>query len=266
MIIIGERLNSSRRPVLEALRAVNEEYILRDARAQHAAGASYIDVNAAALLGREVETLKWIIPLLQRGVGAPLAIDTPNVEAMEAGLRLHEGQAVLNSLSGEARRLERLLPVIRERKPRVIVLCLDDAGMPDSSDKEVAIAQRMVDLLAREGTGPGDIFIDPLVRPVATDEGAVRLFLESLEKIKQRLPDVPTVAGISNVSFGLPERKVLNRTLLMLALERGLDAAIIDPLDKDMLGASSSTDALLGRDPGLRRYLALMRKKKPRPA
>ena len=128
------------------------------------------------------------------------------------------------------------------------------------ADKALSIARRMVDLLDGEGLQPEDIFIDPLVRPIGVDQGAGRLFLESLDKIKSSLPDVKTVAGISNVSYGLPERHLLNRALLLLAMQRGLDAAILDPLEKGMLAAATSAEALLGDDPGLKKYLAFIRK------
>jgi 5-methyltetrahydrofolate--homocysteine methyltransferase len=260
MIIIGERLNSSRRPVLEALRDRDEEYVLKEARRQEKAGASYLDVNTAALLGKEIETLAWVIPLLQRELCLPLSLDTPNLKAMEEGLRLHEGRALLNSLTGEAERMKRVLPLIKEYKPRIIALCLDDEGLPASSAKELAVAQRLVDLLEKEGVNPQDIFVDPLVRPVGVDQNAVNLFLESLEKIKESLPSVRTVAGISNVSFGLPQRRLLNAAMLVLGLEKGLDAAILDPLDREIMAALASSEALLGHDPGLKNYLAFARK------
>jgi cobalamin-dependent methionine synthase I len=262
MIIIGERLNSSRRAVAEALRTRDSEYVLKEAKAQEQAGAHYIDINAAAVLGQEVETLKWVVPLLRGGLKVPLAIDTPNREAMEVALSLHDGQALLNSMTGETSSVQRLLPLLKEHKPRVIVLCLDDAGLPANSDKEVAIARRMVDQLVREGVAPDDILVDPLVRPVATDQRAVGLFLESLEKIKHSLPHIKTVAGISNVSFGLPQRRLLNRALLVLARGRGLDAAILDPLDKDMQAARAATQALLGQDASFGDFLAFARRLK----
>lgn len=263
MIVIGERLNSSRRAVLEALRARDEAYLVGEARAQQAAGASYIDLNAAALLDREIETLAWAVPLLQRELEVALAIDTPRAEAMEAGLRLHKGTAVLNSLTGETGSLRRLLPVVREHKPRVIALCLDDEGIPATADREVAIARRLVETLEGEGVAPQDIFIDPLVRPVGVDPDATTQFLTALEAIKRHLPQVKTVAGISNVSFGLPLRRVLNRALLMLVLDKGLDAAILDPLDKDMMSTLAAGRVLLGKDPGYKDFLRLARSQKP---
>jgi 5-methyltetrahydrofolate--homocysteine methyltransferase len=262
MIIVGERLNSSRRSVLEALNRKDKKYVVNQAKRQENAGASYIDLNTAALLDEEVQTLKWTIPLLQKKLRIPLSIDTPNPEAMEAGLKIHKGQALLNSLSGEANRIKTFLPFIKEYRPRIIVLCLDDEGLPETSDKELSIARKMVNLLDKEGVDHKDIFIDPLVRPIGVDQKAGELFLEALEKVKKNLPSVNTIAGVSNVSFGLPRRKSLNRAFLVLALRRGLDAAILDPLDREILAAMRSAEALLGKDPSLKDYLTFIRSSK----
>lgn len=259
MIIVGERLNSSRPPVLKAMEERNEEFIIKEAKRQEEAGASYIDLNTAALLDKEIQTLKWAIPLLQGELTIPLSIDTPNPEAMEQGLNLHEGQALLNSLTGEVERIKTFLPLVRDYKPRIIALCLDESGLPDTSDKELSIAKRMVDLLEGEGVKAEDIFVDPLVRPIGVDPNMANLFLESLDKIKKNLPEVKTIGGISNVSFGLPQRKLLNRIFLTLALSKGLDAAILDPLDKEILPTIHSSQALLGKDPSLKKYLVFMK-------
>jgi len=261
MIIIGERLNSTRRPVLEAMQRRYGDFLAAEAVRQKDAGADYIDLNAAALMEEEVPTLTWAIPLLQKAVLLPLAIDSPNPEAIEAGLKVHEGRAIVNSLTAERSRIKRLLPLIREHKPRVIVLCLDDSGLPKDADTALTIARKMVELLACQGLSSEDIFIDPLVRPVAADSGAVRLFLDSLAAIKKALPEVRTIAGLSNVSFGLPQRGLINRTLLALAMGQGLDAAICDPSDKDLQASFRAADALLGRDPSLKAYLRFARNK-----
>jgi len=261
VIIVGERLNSTRRPVYEALARKDRDYLIREARKQKEAGAAFIDLNTATLLDREVETLEWAVPILQKEAGVALSIDTPNPKAMEVALRLHEGQAILNSLTAESGKVKRMLPIIREARPLVIVLCLDDQGLPKAAEKEAAIAQEMVNFLGREGIEPDRIFVDPLVRPVAVDEEAGKLFLASLRKIKQTLPGVRTIAGLSNVSFGLPRRSLLNRSFLALALMEGLDAAILDPLDRELTATLGAVEALLGRDTSLQRFLALARKR-----
>ncbi len=248
--------------MLEALSRKDKKYLVDQAKKQQNAGASYIDLNTAALVDKEVQTLKWAIPLLQEELRIPLSIDTPNPEAMEAGLEIHKGQALLNSISGEANRIKTFLPLIKEYKPRIIALCLDDQGLPDTSDKELSIARKIVNLLDKERVEHKDIFIDPLVRPIGVDQKAGELFLEALEKIKKDLPSVSTIAGVSNVSFGLPKRKSLNRAFLVLALQKGLDAAILDPLDKEILAALHSSKALLGKDRSLKGYLTFVRSSK----
>jgi cobalamin-dependent methionine synthase I len=261
MIIIGERLNSTRRSVLEAMQRRCGDFLAMEAVRQKDAGADYIDLNAAALMEEELPTLIWAIPLIQKAVSLPLAIDSPNPEAIETGLKVHQGQAIVNSLTTERRKIERLLPLIREHKPRVIVLCLDDNGLPKKPDTALTIARKMVELLSCQGLSSEDIFVDPLVRPIAADPEAVRLFLASLAAIREALPEVRTIAGLSNVSFGLPHRGLINRTLLALAMGQDLDAAICDPSDKDLQGTLRAADALLGRDPSLKAYLRFARNK-----
>jgi len=259
MIIVGERLNSSRKPVFQALQKKDEKFLLNEALKQEQAGASFIDLNTAALLGKEVETLKWTIPLLQKKLSVPLSIDTPNPQAMEEGLRIHQGKALLNSLSGEIKKIKSIVPLIKEYKPYVITLCMDERGLPKSSEEELSIAIKMVNLLEKEGINLEDIFIDPLVRTIGADQEAALLFLESLQKIKKNMPEVKTIAGLSNVSFGLPNRSLINSTFLALALQAGLDAAIIDPLDKKLIASLYSAQALLGKDPSLKNYLKAVR-------
>jgi 5-methyltetrahydrofolate--homocysteine methyltransferase len=180
---------------------------------------------------------------------------------MEAALNIHQGRALLNSLSGDAKCLREMIPLIRDYRPRVIALCLDESGPPQSADHALSKAERMVGLLAREGVSPEDIFIDPLVRPIGVDSNSGALFLESVERIKKNLPDVKTIAGLSNVSFGLPQRRQLNRTFLALALSRGLDAAICDPLDDELQATLHAAQALLGKDPSLKKYLKAFRER-----
>ena len=261
MIIVGERLNSSRKSVLEALERRDEQFLIDQAVNQERAGASYIDINAAALMDAETPTLRWAIPLLQKNIRVPLSLDTPNPEAMEEALKIHQGRALLNSLAGDAKCLQALIPLIRDYKPRVIALCLDEKGPPESSGYALSRAEKMAGLLVREGVSPEDIFVDPLVRPIGVDSNSGALFLESVEKIKKHLPGVKTIAGLSNVSFGLPQRRQLNRTFLVLALSRGLDAAICDPLDEELQATLHATQALLGKDPSLKKYLKAVRER-----
>jgi cobalamin-dependent methionine synthase I len=261
MILIGERLNSSRKSVLEAFQNRDERFLLDEAKKQEQAGASYIDINAAALVEGETETLRWAIPLLQREVHIPLSLDTPNPEAIEEALKAYRGKPLLNSLTGEPKCIKALIPLIRNFKPRVIALCLDENGPPENAADALFLAEKMVSLLTKEGISSQDIFIDPLVRPIGVEGNAASLFLESIEKIKRSFPEIKTIAGLSNVSFGLPQRKLLNRTFLVLALQSGLDAAICDPLDGELQAALAAAQALMGEDPSLKKYLRFIREK-----
>lgn len=262
MIIVGERLNSTRTEVLAALRRGDDDWIVGQAKKQEEAGAAFIDLNCAALMEGEVETLSRLVPLLQDRLDVPLSIDSPNPAALEAGLRIHRGRPLLNSISGESKRLEALLPLVGEFKPKVIALCLDDDGLPGNAEKSLEIARRLAGLLTGRGLAPGDVFLDPLVRPVGVDPGSVRRFLDALGMIKSGLPGFNAVAGLSNVSFGMPGRRLLNRMFLVLCLERGLDAAILDPLDEDVMDALSAAECLLSGAEPTRRYLQRARLKK----
>jgi len=261
MIIIGERLNSNRPAVRDALARRDRAFLIDEARLQVRSGAGYLDLNAATLLEREKEGLCWAVPLLQKAVDVPLSLDTPDPEAMEAALQVHRGRAFLNSLTGEDKKLRKLLPMIRDHTPRVIVLCLDDYGPAPTPERALAIAQRVSGLLIEQGVAPTDIFIDPLLRPLGTDRNSAVRFLDSLRKIKQWIPGVKTVVGLSNVSFGLPQRRLFNRTMLALAVEAGLQAAICDPLDSDLRAAMAASEALLGLDPSLGRFLRFFRER-----
>ncbi|OGD30365.1 MAG: hypothetical protein A2Y56_09155 [Candidatus Aminicenantes bacterium RBG_13_63_10] len=264
MIIIGERLNSTRTDVLDALRRRDGDWLLGQAKKQEEAGAQFVDFNCAALLDGEIDALEQFVPLLRAGIGVPLSLDSPNPRALEAGLKLHPGRPLLNSLSGESKKIKELLPLIREFRPKVIVLCLDDDGLPHEPGKTLDIARRLAGLLQDHGLAPEDVFLDPLVHPVGVEAGAGHRFLRALEMIKADLPAFRTIAGISNVSFGLPRRRLINRTFLALCLERGLEAAILDPLDEDLMDSLSAARALIGREEAMREFLLRSRKMKLR--
>lgn len=262
MIIIGERLNSSRSAVLSAMARRDDGFLIAQAQDQEKAGAAYIDLNCAALLEEEAAGLTWAVPLIQKHVKAPLSLDSPNPEALAAALKIHRGRALLNSLSGEPKKLAALLPLIREHRPKVIVLCLDEEGAPKDAEAVYSLGARLVERLLAQGLASEDIFLDALVHPVGVEAAAPRRFLRSLALLKERLPQVRTIAGLSNVSFGLPERRLVNRTFLTLALAEGLDAAILDPLDKDLMDTLVASEALLGRDESLKGFLRHARAKK----
>lgn len=260
MIIIGERINSTRKPIAAALEVRNAEHILNEARRQRDAGAVYLDVNTAMMRSDEPAVMAWVIELIQGGLPEVLvAIDSANPAAVEAGFKAHKGRPILNSINGEKERREALVPLIREYKPRVIGLTINDEGVTQDADKRYGIGAELIELLARNDVDLDDIFIDPLIFPVSAELQAGNVSLTIMGRLKEHFPGVHTVCGLSNISFGLPERKLINQVYMMLAMGRGLDAAIVDPLDRRMMASIITANTLLGRDKACKNYLKAYR-------
>jgi cobalamin-dependent methionine synthase I len=260
MIIVGERINSTRKPIQEALQAGNEAALVAEAQGQWAAGAHYLDVNTATMLDAETEWMKRLVTGIQTTIPeALLSIDSPNAAALEAGLRAHRGQALLNSITGERDRIEAVLPLVREFRPRVIALTMDDGGLQRDADQRFAVGARLIERLTHEGVVPNDVFVDPLIFPVSAEEDAGLIALAIMDRLKAAYPGVHTICGLSNVSHGLPLRKQVNQDYMIMAMSRGLDAVIVDPLDQRMMVNVLTAGLLLGRDPGCKAYLTAYR-------
>jgi 5-methyltetrahydrofolate--homocysteine methyltransferase len=260
VIVVGERLNSTRPAIQQALEARDEAALLGEARRQVDAGADYLDVNTATLLEGEEACMAWLVTRIQEALpGTLLAVDSPSATALGAGLAAHRGRALLNSITAERDRLDAVLPLVREHRPRVIALTLDDEGLQRDAEARFAIGARLVDLLTGAGVAPGDIFVDPLVFPVSAEGDAALVALGIMDRLKAAYPGVHAICGVSNVSHGLPLRRQVNQTFMVMAMARGLDAAIIDPLDPRMMVNILTARLLLGEDPGCRAYLAAYR-------
>ncbi len=260
MIIIGERINSTRKPITAALEARDAEHILEEARRQSSAGAAYLDVNTAMMRSAEAEVMTWVIKLIQAELpDALIAIDSANPEAVEAGFKAHKGRPLLNSINAEKERMDALIPLIREYNPRVIALTIDDGGISQEADTRYRLGAELIELLAKNQIDLGDIFIDPLIFPVSAELQAGNTSLAIISRLKQEYPGVHTVCGLSNISFGLPERKLINQVYMVLALGQGLDAAIIDPLDRRMMANIITATTLLGQDRVCKNYLKAYR-------
>jgi cobalamin-dependent methionine synthase I len=248
VIVVGERLNSTRKSVAEAVDRCDLRYIQDAAVAQVRAGADFLDVNAGTFLDSEPEKLAWMVETVQGAVDIPLSIDSVNVEAVERALAVHRGRALLNSVSGEKGRIERLAPLIRKHKPLLIALCMDEAGLPDTVEKTVHSAQGVIEKLAGLGVGPEDIFLDPLIRPIGTNSSHGMLGIDSTAELKHRFPAAKTICGLSNVSYGLPKRKLLNQSYLPMLIAAGLGAVIADTLDRRLMASLRASLALSGSD------------------
>jgi cobalamin-dependent methionine synthase I len=261
MIIIGERINSTRKPITAALKDRDGAYILSEARRQWDAGASYLDVNTAMMRADEPEFMTWVIELIQGEIPESLiAIDSANPAAVEAGFKAHKGRPLLNSINCERDRMDHLVPIIREHKPRVIGLTINDEGITQDPDKRYGLGAELIELLTKNEIDVDDIFIDPLIFPVSAELQAGNVSLNIMGRLKENYPGVHTVCGLSNISFGLPERKLINQIYMALAMGRGLDAAIIDPLDRRMMATITTATTLLGKDKACKNFLKTYRR------
>ncbi|MBN2123938.1 MAG: methyltetrahydrofolate cobalamin methyltransferase [Deltaproteobacteria bacterium] len=262
MLIIGELINSSRKGIAAAIEARDAETIRKLARDQAEGGAHYIDVNAGTFGDREGEHLRWLIENVQEAVDLPCCIDSPNPQAIEAALAVHRGTAMINSVSLEKERCEGLLPLVAGTDLRIVALCMSDSGMPRTAEDRLQVAERLVDILVKNNLAPEQIYVDPLVQSVATDQSFGREFLEAVERIMTRLGGVHTICGLSNVSYGLPLRRELNRTFMAMAIAKGLDAAILDPMDRPMMAAVLAAETLAGRDRFCMNFIKAYREKR----
>jgi cobalamin-dependent methionine synthase I len=260
MLIIGERINSTRKAIAPAVKERNAALILEEARKQTAAGAHYLDCNGATV-GRdqEPEALCWLVRTVQEDLDVPISLDSPNPDAIAAALEVHRGTAIINSITAEREKLERLLPIVRDYRTKVIALCMDDEGMPQTGEGRVRIGLRLVARLLAAGVPEENVIVDPLLVPISVDSSQGNHVLEAITSLKRHFPRIKVGVGLSNVSYGLPERRWLNRAMLLLAMGAGLDAVICDPTDQDLMGIVLAADALLGRDEFCAGYLAAAR-------
>jgi cobalamin-dependent methionine synthase I len=262
MIIVGELINASRKAVGEAISAQNAEAIKKLAVDQHEAGANYIDVNAGIFVGQEAGYLQWLVKTVQGAVDAPCCIDSPDPKAIENALSVHKGTAMINSISLEKDRYNALLPVVAGTDLKVVALCMSDEGMPETTEDRVKIADQLINDLVKNNIPLDNIYVDPLVQPVSTKSTFGDEFLNAVDEIMTRFKGVHTICGLSNISYGLPLRQMLNQTFAVMAIARGLDALIINPLDRKMIQNLIAAETLAGRDDYCMNYLKAYRKKK----
>lgn len=251
MFIIGEKLNSTRKKVREMIENRDIALIQDLARKQMESGADMLDVNSSAAGGDKAENMSWLVKTVQEVVDVPLCIDSPNPEEIKIGLETHDwdkGKALVNSITGEKEKIDRLLPVIKRYHCAVIALAMDERGISDHSKTRVEIADRLIKLLREAGLPFQDIYIDPLVVPIGTNDQNGLITMETIRCVREAYPEVRIVTGLSNISFGLPERKLINQVFMMLTMGCGMDAAIIDPTDKRMMAMIKTASVLLGED------------------
>jgi 5-methyltetrahydrofolate--homocysteine methyltransferase len=255
MIIIGELINASRKAIGSAIEAQDAAAIQKVAEDQHAAGANYIDVNAGIFVKKEPEYLTWLVQTVQQVVDGPCAIDSPNPKAIEAALTVHQGTPMINSISLEKERYENLMPIIAGTDMKVIALCMSDEGMPKTVEDRLKIADKLVNGLLQNNVRLENIYVDPLVQPLSVDDTFGTEFINSVEQIMQKFEGVHTACGLSNISYGLPVRPFLNQTFMVMAITKGLDGAIVNPLDKKMMANITAAETLAGKDSFCMKFL-----------
>jgi len=264
MFIVGERINATRKRVGEAVLRQDADLIQREALRQVEAGADMLDVNGG-IDARDAEFLPWLVQVVQDAVDVPLCLDSPNPEALRRALPLCKQQPMINSITDEPDRLKEFLPLVTQYKTRIVALCMGPSGPPSGAEDRLAIATTLIGRLTDAGVPPEDIYVDAGIFPVSSAPEQPRSVLEALGLVAQRFPQVHTIGGMSNVSFGLPLRKLLNTVFLTMAMSRGLDSAIVDPCDQQLMANIAAAEALLGRDEYCTSYLRAYRQGKLEP-
>lgn len=261
MIVIGEKINSTRKPIREAIAKKDAAFLQGLARDQARAGADYLDVNTGAFLEEEARLMEWLVQIIHEAVELPLALDSANPAALEAGLKVsvNNGKPIINSITAEEAKFKKVVPLVLKYDASVLALSLDDNGISKTVEDRFAVAQRLIEALCAEGVTQDRIFLDPLIQPISVQNDFGLIAIEVIRRVKQQFPEVKTTCGLSNISFGLPQRGKLNRYFLAMAIAAGLDSAILDPLDRELMGAIKASEALSGKDRFCKNYIKAFR-------
>jgi 5-methyltetrahydrofolate--homocysteine methyltransferase len=254
-VVIGERINPTGRKLLaEEMKNGDYSRVQSDAMAQVAAGADVLDVNAGIPLADEPAILAESIKLLQSITDVPLCIDSSIVEALEAGLEAYEGKPLLNSVTGEEERLERVLPLVKKYQCAVVAISNDDTGISEDPNVRFDVAKKIVERAMDYGIPASDVVVDPLVMPIGAINSAGVQVMEIVKRLRDELK-VNTTCGASNLSFGLPNRNGLNAAFLPMAIAAGMTSAITNPLHAELMQAVRGADVVMGHDPECTRWI-----------
>ena len=255
MIIIGEKLNGSIPSVAKAIAEKDAALIRERARMQAEAGATFLDVCASVEEAVEVETLKWMIDLVQEVTDTPICVDSPSARSCVAAIPFCKRPGLINSVSLEGDKIDTIFPVIADTDWECVALLCDNDGIPDSVERRMKIFFGIMEKAKQYGIAPSRLHIDPLVVTLGTDQTALTVFADCCRRIKYEYPEIHITSGLSNISFGLPVRKNINQAFMVLAMNAGMDSAIVDPTNKNMIGMIYATNALLERDEYCLQYI-----------
>jgi cobalamin-dependent methionine synthase I len=259
MLIVGERINTSRKPVNEAVEKRDAAYITADVQKQVKAGADYIDVNAGSRIGSEMEDLGWLVDVIEAAVNVPLALDSPDPKVLLAMMKRVKQNPMINSTTAEASRFEAMKAVVQERECDLVALCMDERGIPRSVDQILGNASSLVQNLTKLGMSIEKIHLDPMIQPISVNKENGTLAVETIRRLHREFPGAKTICGLSNISFGLPNRFLVNRLFMVLCIGAGLTGALVDPLDQKMMTNLLVTETLVGKDNFCLKYLKASR-------
>jgi 5-methyltetrahydrofolate--homocysteine methyltransferase len=264
MLVVGERINSTRKRLLPAIETRDVTVITEEASMQVAAGAEYLDCNAAAVgVDNEPEFLTWLVQTVQSVTNdTPCAIDSPSSAAVEAALSVHKGVPMINSISAEKEKYAGLMPLARDSKAKVVALLMDDSGIPKTAEARISIGRLLIGNLLKDGIAADSVYVDPLIYPIGAEATAGSAVLTTIATLKQEFAGIHFICGLSNISYGLPVRKLLNQAFMVLTIGAGLDAAIIDPTDKKLMSLAFAAEALLGADEYCANYIQAARQER----
>ena len=262
-VLIGERINPTGRKIMaEEMKVGDYSRVQSDALAQVEAGAHMLDVNAGIPLADEPRILAESIQLVQSLTDVPLSIDSSIIDALEAGLDVYQGKALVNSVTGEDESLDRVLPLIKKYGAAVVAISNDETGISEDIDERYNVAKKIVERAADYGIPACDVVVDPLVMPIGAINSAGREVLKLIYRLRTELK-VNTTCGASNVSFGLPNRNGFNGAFISMAIQAGMTSAITNPLHAEVVAASLGADVMLGKDPDCARWIRQFREPAP---
>lgn len=262
MIIIGEKINGTLSKAKEIIQTRNERQLVEMVERQDQAGATHIDVNVATGSGipeDEIAAMKWAVHIVQQATRKPVCIDSADVRVLAAGLETAEGAVLINSTTAEKDKMDPVLALAKAHAAPFIALAMDDDGIPATVEGRLSACRQIAEACGREGIPLNQVYFDPLVLPLSTDARQGQVTLETLSAIKVEFPEALTAMGLSNISYGLPQRININTAFLHMAIQAGLDAAILDPTNEKMMGAVRTAGAILGKDRHFRKYLRMFR-------
>ena len=262
MIIIGESLNGFIKTTAKAIENRDEAFLHALAAKQEAAGADYLDLCAASSGTDEQDILRWLVAIAERAVSIPLCIDSPNPETIAAVLPYCKRAGIVNSVSMESGKIETLFPLLANTDWKFIALLCSNAGVPETVSGRMELFEQIRSSAKQYGISESRLLIDPILHSLATDESALSTFNACAREIRARSQDVHIVSGLSNVSFGLPARAQINRAFLVLAMQAGMNCAILNPLDDELTGLRYAALALLGKDDYCMDYITAFREKR----